>query len=112
MRASSDRSALLVLTTVETVEEAQRLAGVLVAEGLAACVSHTQVRSVYRWKAAVEEAAETQLIIKTAEDLWEPLARRVAELCSYEVPELVAIRPSRLGQDYLDWLLGACPAVS
>jgi periplasmic divalent cation tolerance protein len=81
------------------------LAGLLVEERLAACCSILpSVRSVYRWKGAVERADECLLLCKTRRDLFDALKARVLERHSYEVPEIF-ITPVVGGYGpYLDWL--------
>ena len=58
---------LMVTTTVETREQASRLAHQLVEQQLAACVQiEGPMRSVYRWHEKTETAAEWKLSVKTA----------------------------------------------
>ncbi len=97
--------AVLVLVTCASREEAGQIAGCLVRERLAACVNVAgPVRSVFRWKGAVEEQAEHVLLVKTRAELFERLAARVRELHSYEVPEVIGL-PIVLGlAEYLAWI--------
>lgn len=107
-------SLLLVLTTVDDEAAADRIAQALVAERLVACVNVlAPCRSVYRWRGQVERTDEWPLLIKTRASLGPALARRLAEIHPYEVPELVAWRPSDVAPAYLAWALGetnAAPA--
>ncbi len=85
-------SLILVLTTLEADADATSLAQTLVDERLAACVNVLPpMLSIYRWKGAVEQAREQQLIIKTSADRLDALKARLAELHPYEVPEVVVI---------------------
>lgn len=98
----------IVLTTVANVEEARRLGRTVVEEGLAACVSLIPgVESIYRWKGAVESAAETMLVIKTAADQVAALEARLDELQSYETPEFLVLRVEAGSHPYLAWLAGS-----
>ena len=55
-----------VLTTVDSAEEAERLARSITTARLAACVQIIgPIRSVYWWRDKVEDAQEWQLLIKT-----------------------------------------------
>lgn len=90
-------------------DEAQKIAKKLVDERLAACVNAVDADSVYRWKGDVETAEETQLIIKTADDAVPDLTRRVEELHSYDLPEILTIDLDG-SPDYLDWIRGATEA--
>ena len=55
----------LVMTATDDEAEAARLAEGLVAGRLAACVQTLPMRSVYRWRGAVERADESRLLIQT-----------------------------------------------
>jgi len=81
------------------------LARSLVGERLAACANIVSgVRSIYRWQGKVEDEPEVLLVIKTRAELVESLARRVAELHPYELPEVVALEAVDGLPDYLDWV--------
>lgn len=96
---------LSVYMTAASDDEADRLAAALVEERLAACVNILgTVRSVYRWRDAVQRDTETALVAKTRADLFDALAARVRDLHSYEVPCIVAWPISRGEPDYLSWI--------
>lgn len=97
-------SARLVLSTAPA-GEAERLAEHLVEERLAACVSLLPgVRSVYRWRNTVHNDPETILLVKTDVARLEALGERLAELHSYDVPELLVLAPEGGAASYLAWL--------
>ena len=57
---------VIVITTLPAEADIETFAAQLVEERLAACVNILPaMRSVYRWKSAVERADERQLVIKT-----------------------------------------------
>ncbi len=98
---------IVVLVTVASAEEGQRIAEALVGERLAACVNVVgPIRSIYAWKGAVQRDEERLLIIKTRAALFDELESRVRALHSYETPEVIALPISAGSQPYLDWLLG------
>jgi periplasmic divalent cation tolerance protein len=103
--------ARLVLVTAGAEEQAHSIAHRLVDERLAACVNVVgPIRSIYRWRGAVEDEAEFLLLIKTRARLLGRLERRVIELHSYEVPEVLALAPSGGSAAYLGWLLESTAA--
>lgn len=96
---------ILVLTTCASEEEARRIARALVERRLAACVNVLSgLRSVYRWKGAVEEESECLLLIKSRRDLFEALRAAIEALHSYELPEVLALAVVEGAEAYLGWL--------
>ena len=96
---------LEVRIAVPTPDEADRIAGLLVEEGLAACVQVVPgVTSVYRWEGQVERAAELLLLAKTTVDRFDRLVARVTELHSYDTPEVLAVPVARASEGYAVWL--------
>ena len=96
---------IVVFSTCSTIEEAEQIARKLVDARLAACVSVTPaVRSFYRWKGAVEEAAECLLVIKSSRDLFDRLRLELEKAHTYEVPEVVAVPIVAGAPNYLAWL--------
>ena len=100
-------TAVVVLSTASSPDEAERLATALVAERLAACVNLVApLTSIYRWHGAVERAAEVLLVIKTRRRLVPRLIKRLQALHSYAVPEAIVLPVVAGARTYLAWLLG------
>ena len=96
---------LVVLVTAGSADEAAAIARALVEERLAACANVVPgIRSIYRWEGAVHDDAEVLLVVKTRADRFEALARRVGELHSYDVPEVIALPVVAGSARYLAWL--------
>ena len=97
---------LVAMVTCENRRQAERIARALVEERLAACVNvlETSVRSVYRWEGRVERARETLLIVKTARNTFSRLERRVRQIHSYDVPEIIALPVVAGSRPYLAWM--------
>jgi periplasmic divalent cation tolerance protein len=96
---------VIVLTTLPADADALAFGRVLIEEHLAACVSVLgSLHSVYRWKDAIEEAREQQLLIKTEASAVEALERRLATLHPYDVPEFLVLAVSGGGEAYLNWV--------
>lgn len=95
----------LVLCTVPDRDHAERIAGTLVGERLAACVNIVPgLVSVYRWQDAVQNDNELLLLIKTAADSYPRLETRIRALHPYELPEIISV-PIQTGQaDYIQWI--------
>jgi len=99
------KSAIVVLVTVGSEQEAETIATALLEERLAACVNVTSpVRSLYRWEGRIADDREWQMVIKTQARLFEALAARVRALHSYDVPEIIALPVLAGTTDYVDWI--------
>jgi periplasmic divalent cation tolerance protein len=96
---------VIVLTTLPAEGDAEKLALQLVEERLAACVNILPpMRSVYRWKSAIEQADERQVLIKTTRARLTALENRLRKLHPYDVPEFVVLPIDSGSADYLSWL--------
>jgi len=97
----------IVFVTVSDEEEAGRIAKVLIEENLAACVNIIPgIRSVYRWEGSIEHEDETLLIIKTGKTKIEGLKKRIQEVHSYDIPELLVLPVVDGLEAYMRWARG------
>ena len=96
---------IVVFSTCASEEEAEKLARLVVEQGLAACASIVpNVRSYYRWQGAVETAGECLLVIKSARGQFAALSAALERAHSYEVPEVLAVPVVAGSAPYLAWL--------
>jgi periplasmic divalent cation tolerance protein len=94
-----------VTTTVASAEDAERLAAALVERRLAACVQiDGPIVSRYRWHGALERANEWRCTLKTRAALFDAVAAAIAELHTYEVPEIVATDLDAVAPAYAAWI--------
>lgn len=102
---STDPMAPVVCLVTTPPDHAGRIAAALVERELVACVNIVAgVRSVYRWKGAVEHDEESLLVLKTTRDAVAALDEALGELHPYETFELVALDVTGGSADYLDWI--------
>ena len=94
----------VIYSTASSAQEAERLAEGLVSGRLAACVQQMPIKSIYRWKGAVEKADEVLLIVKTRKTLVNKVIGWIKENHSYEVPEAIAVDISGGLDAYLKWV--------
>ena len=95
----------VVLVSARDREAGLALAREVVEEGLAACGSVlSDVTSVFRWEGSMREEAEAMLILKTTVARASRLAERIAELHSYEVPEVLMLAVEGGHEPYLEWV--------
>lgn len=105
MSETSNTNSIVVLVTIGSADEAATLAKTLVDEKLAACCNVIEkIRSIYRWEGKVCDEGETLLMIKTIAHNYDKLEKRIKELHSYQVPEIIAIDITRGFPPYLVWL--------
>jgi periplasmic divalent cation tolerance protein len=98
---------IVVLNTCGTEDEALKVARLLVERKLAACVNVLPgLRSIYRWKGAVEDSSEHLLVIKTSRALLGAVRSALEEVHSYDLPEVIALPIVDGSQRYLEWLEG------
>ena len=95
---------VVIYSTASSTDEAEMLASGLVEQKLAACVQMLPIRSVYRWKGAVEKAEEILLVIKTRKDSADRGIAWLKEHHSYEVPEAVVVDIAGGHEAYLKWI--------
>jgi periplasmic divalent cation tolerance protein len=96
---------VVVLVTAGSAEEAARIGRALVDARLAACANLVgPIHSIYRWKGAVEEAAEHLLLVKARAADVPALEAEVRARHGYELPEVLALSVRGGSSPYLSWL--------
>lgn len=111
MDRTSSGTVRVMMVTAPGEQQAASIGQALVAERLAACVNIVgPIRSIYRWKEAVEDDAEYLMLIKTRARLVAKVEKRVRELHDYEVPEVIALAVVGGSDAYLKWVLESTAA--
>lgn len=96
---------IVILITAPSEDDAAGMAREIVGAGLAGCVNiMNNARSIYRWEGKTEDHPEVLMIVKTRRGLFDALMKRVKELHSYRVPEIIALPVLEGSGDYLGWL--------
>jgi periplasmic divalent cation tolerance protein len=96
---------IVVFITASNDDEATKVARTLVEARLAGCVNIIKnIRSIYTWQGKIEDEAEVLMIAKTQKPLFDALMKKVKELHSYTVPEIIAMPIIEGSEDYLKWL--------
>jgi periplasmic divalent cation tolerance protein len=97
---------ILVTTSIDSQEGAQRIAEALVKARLAACVHVAgPITSTYWWEGKVETATEWTCSIKTRKELYADLEQAIRSVHPYDVPEIIAVPICAGSQSYLDWIV-------
>jgi periplasmic divalent cation tolerance protein len=91
--------------TCDNLETAKWLGELAVKQQLAACVNILpSVLSIYTWNNQVQQSNEVLMILKTPENLVEPLKELIISNHPYDVPEFITVDITSGHQPYLDWL--------
>ena len=98
---------IAVLTTTDSLAEAQAIAGTLVERRLAACVQISSIESVYTWEGATRNDQEYRLLIKTTEARYADVEAAILELHSYDLPAIVAVEFSKVYSPFAEWVAGS-----
>jgi periplasmic divalent cation tolerance protein len=94
-----------VLTTVDSTEEAERLARSITGARLAACVQIVgPIRSLFWWQDQIDDAQEWLLVIKTTTERLPELEEHIKANHSYDTPEITATEIPWGSREYLDWI--------
>jgi len=95
---------IIVMTTTETREDAEKIASFLLENKMAACVQIFPVTSKYWWKGNLNISEEFLCLIKTKEELYEEIEQSIKEIHPYETPEITAVPVLKGSKEYLAWL--------
>ncbi|MEM3673010.1 MAG: divalent-cation tolerance protein CutA [Candidatus Bathyarchaeia archaeon] len=96
---------IVVLVTTSSKEEAEKIANSLLNERLIACANIIgPVHSLFWWTGKIDRAEEYVLLMKSRENLFDELSKRVKTLHSYEVPEIIALPVVKGYKAYMEWL--------
>lgn len=96
---------IIIFITASSKEEAENIGETLVNERLAACCNIVDnISSIFRWEGKICRENEVLLIVKSSSDLFNDIVKKVKELHSYEVPEVIAVPIIYGSEDYLGWI--------
>lgn len=96
---------IIVFITAPEEDTAAKIARALVESRLAGCVNIIRnMRSLYSWQGKIEDESEVLMIAKSQKHLFRSLMKKVRELHSYSVPEIIAMPVVEGSEDYLMWL--------
>ena len=95
----------VVYSTIDSIQEARRIAHTLVEEKIVACVNIIpNIESVYRWKGSIENDEECVLIAKTTDVNVKKTIQTIKKLHPYELPDIIVLPIIGGLKDYLDYI--------
>ncbi|MEI7589906.1 MAG: divalent-cation tolerance protein CutA [Deltaproteobacteria bacterium] len=96
---------IMIITTVATKQEAQKIAQILLTEKLAACVQIIgPIESAYCWDGENINDTEWLCQIKSKMSLFEQISECIKSNHSYKIPEIIALPIIAGSREYFDWL--------
>ncbi len=106
-------SYVFIVTTTSNKEEAVKIVRSLLKERLIACANILgPVSSLFWWQGKIEEENEFLVFMKSRKSLFERISKRVMEIHSYDVPEIILLPIIEGSPPYLDWLRDSLQPVS
>ena len=95
----------IVYSTVDNVQDAKKIARALLEEKLVACVNIIpEIESIYRWKGKIDEDRECIIIAKTTDENVKKTIRKIRELHTYELPDIVVLPIIGGLKEYLNYI--------
>lgn len=95
---------LVVQVACKNEEEARSIAAAVIREKLAACANYWKCESVFGWKGRLVEESEVLLELKTTENNYKRLEKKVMELHSYDLPGIIAFKAGKSNREYGKWV--------
>ncbi len=106
-------SHVFVVITTPDKEEAVKIVRSLLKERLIACANILgPVSSLFWWQGKINEENEFLVFMKSHKSLFKRISKRVTELHSYDVPEIILLPIIEGSPPYLDWLRDSLQPVS
>ncbi len=96
---------IVIYITTGSVDEAKTIGRALVEEKLVACSNIiSPIQSIYSWQGEICSDKEALMILKSRKKLFQQIVKRVEELHSYDVPEIIAMPIIEGSREYLSWI--------
>ena len=96
---------LIVVTTFASLEDAKKMAYLLIESRLAACVQIQEgIHSIYHWEGKMCNENEVLLSAKTIADKWMDISNFIKSHHPYDLPEVIAYAPEKYEAQYGKWV--------
>jgi len=98
-------NAVTIFTTCGSEETALTIAAAVVDQGFAACVNiFPSIKSYYYYKGGTHLDEEVMLMIKTTRDQFQAVSQVIAELHTYEIPEILMVPVEACSEGFMEWI--------
>lgn len=96
---------VVIYATFPSAAEAERIGGVLVERGLAACVNiFPQMTAIYIWQGTRQQESEVAMLVKTRAGLADSVVAETLKMHPYTNPALVVLPIEGGSEDFLRWI--------
>lgn len=95
---------ILVFATFNTKVTALKIAKNLLKQRVVACYSLVSVESGWWWKGKIIDDKGPLVIFKTKDSNFKKIESYINKHSGYEIPEIVAVKATKVNQPYLDWI--------
>ena len=96
---------VLITTTFENEQDAERLARILLEQRLVACARISVAgKSMYWWQGRISEAREYELTLKSSRELYPEIEALIQAEHPYQTPEIVATAFVAGSAAYFAWM--------
>jgi periplasmic divalent cation tolerance protein len=94
----------IIQTTYEKKKDANKVATLLLAKKLAACVQINKIKSFYTYEEKVNKSNEYILSIKTKKSKYDEIQSFIKATHPYNLPEIICIDITKASAEYLQWI--------
>ena len=95
---------IMITTTFDNKDEANKISELLLKERLVSCCQISNITSSYHWKGKIKHTEEYLLQMKSKKELYNQIEKIILENHSYETPQLVAYDIIDGYKGYLNWI--------
>jgi len=94
-----------IVFVTSKASESEKIAKSVVENKLAACANIVKnINSFYWWENKVQNDTEDLIIFKTKKSKLKKLIKKIKEIHSYTVPEIISFDITKGNKNYLDWI--------
>jgi periplasmic divalent cation tolerance protein len=98
------RESCIVITTTDSEDIANKIAGKLVEQRLAACVQIDKVKSFFYYEEECRQEKEFRLIIKAASKNYKIIEESIKLNHNYRLPQIIKLDITDGLVEYMDWI--------
>lgn len=95
---------IIIKTTFNKIDEAKKLAEILLKENLAACIQFSKIESMFLWNDKISNEDEILLSIKTLSQFYAKIEKLILQYHSYEIPQIFSIKIAEASENYQNWI--------